>query len=205
MRALLVLSLMMISFVLFAQEDRAFFSINGSIGVMPVMAQGMEDVSNSNFTHVNDKPVTISPEWKYTKNTYIFFTGLMHLGFNLPIIKKESWSTGFKFNLGLGVAQPSVFQDADLSQFIMIDLPQFIYFRSNKNTDISILAGYRLGYAMIQLQQPIIATDFGLGEDMFVRVYGTPFSSTVYNYFTDGRMEPALKVREFGVGLILGL
>jgi len=183
------------------QVDKFGFIASGSYGILPIQLSGLTDVGSKVSTMVGSQWVTERPEYAIKDTSALMMNGMVHLGINIPFYRTATWSFGAKVNAGIGF-QRSRKAAEGLNGFVL-DFPQFLYFRNYKNKlDYTILLGYKYTYAPLSYQLALGGIDFNLKHNKAIRLYGGLNEYKYYRYFTDGRTEPAFRLREFGLAYV---
>lgn len=138
-----------------------------------------------------------------TEHQFIDTSALMinivaHVGTSVPFYANESWSTGVKASIGLGY-QINRNAAQGLSSYL-INTRSFAYYRNySTNLDFSILLGHQFTFTALNSHLMMLGLEFGIGEDASIQLYSSLFRYKYYREYTNGTLEPALKIGEFGV------
>lgn len=119
----------------------------------------------------------------------------------IPFYRTSNWSVGSKLGAGAGL-QAS--QELDgLNGNPIYDFTQFLYYRNYGTAiDFSILAGYKYNKSPFSTHFALGGVEFKAYKNSSVRLYGSLNSHKYYQMFTDGRIAPLIKIREFGVSIV---
>ena len=190
-------TLWLFSSQVFAQKiDEFSFYTGAGIGVLHMNLRGVDDVAESGYSSVGGTLVPIAPRYEMVETTAIVLPMLVVAGFNIPVINKENWSLGLKAQAGFG-PQANAKNAAGLES-MALDFPQFMYYRSMfGKLDCSFLAGYTFKRSGLKYSLPLVGLEFGVSEYSRIRFTASPATYKYYMYYTDGREEPALSIREF--------
>lgn len=166
----------------YAQQKDKFRVYGGfSYSILPIKSNLYKKIDNS----INEK----------VSKTVIGFKSTGFFALNLPFYRTKHWSTGIKANLGVGY---QVTSDEDDLTSPFLNFPQFVYWRSYKKFDFSILAGYQYTYCYLPYHLFLVGFDVNL-KDVTLRAYGSPFSNNYYYKLTNGTYQYALRMYEFGL------
>ncbi len=180
--------------------DRFRFHFDMNASATSFRLLGTSDIGNGDVTLIDGYPVTKEPVYKYVKKRIFGANFTMHIGFNIPFYRTETWSVGVKTNIGVGFQRGILAEDFSS---VIFDLPQYAYYRNYKNKfDYTIFAGYKYTLAPISYGLFIVGFDYNLNKRNAVRVFISPLRRTYYSKLTNGDLQPIVRVVEFGVGFV---
>lgn len=190
-------------FVVAQDVDRIRLFTSGDYGILPIKISGTMDIGNGNEGVSNGHVYVSAPVYRHVDTTAIMMNTIGHFGINIPFYKTESWSIGAKFSAGVGY-QFSFRAAEGLNSPFLLDFPQYCYYRNYKhNFDYSVLLGYKYNYSALPYHLFLVAFDFNVNNLFTFRIYGSPFSYKYYAQYTNGNLEPMVKIKEFGISFIL--
>lgn len=186
-----------------------FLSSGGYFGIQTVKISLVGDVSGGGGTIRDGYEITEYPIYKRvdTLGILLNITGLFSS--SLPLIyPRENLVIGLELNVGIGVLVN--LQAAEGLEGLLFNFSQFIYLR-NKNYNgtkegigAGLLIGYRYTFAPLKYKFPIFGLEIAFNQGFTIlRLEGSILSDKYYSYYTDGRFEPALTIREFGISYIV--
>lgn len=182
----LCLLLIMTTIYINGQDTRNFFS-DATIGYIPILTIGSSNVGTES------RPVYEHTE---TKGTMLNF--LLHVGVKQPFLIKDSWSAGVRLSVGWG-GQGNMSNAEGLTSYVF-DFPEYIYYRNNSsNIDFSVLLGYKYTKAALNSHLLLFGLEYHIDDDRSLRFYGSFYRYKYYTQYTNGRVEPAIKIGEFGL------
>jgi hypothetical protein len=178
------------------------FRIHGDItlSVSSFKLMGVSDISSSSLTIIDNKEVTTEPVYKYQEKRVFGLNPILHVGFNIPFYRTNNWSVGVKVNGGIGY-QYGI--GAENFSGLFFDFPQYVYYRNyKKDFDFTVFAGYKQTIAPISSGLYLVGLDINLSNRNAIRFYLSPYRRTYYSELTNGDIKPAIRIIEFGVGLV---
>lgn len=180
------------------QSDNFGFTFSQSFGILPIKLSGLMENSYGSSTIINGQPVKDKPDYAIKDTTGVMTSIAVLGGLNIPFYRTQNWSMGAKLNVGIGYLKNLV--AAEGLEGLMYDFPQFLYYRNYKNKfDYSLLLGYKYTAAALPYQLALGGIEFNINNKGAIRLYSGLNSDKYYRYFTDGRTEPALWLKEFGI------
>ena len=191
-------------------ENNFFLSSGGYFGIQTVKISLVGDVNSDGGGTIRDGyEITEYPIYKKvdTLGILLNITGLFSA--SLPLIyPHENLVIGLELSVGIGIL--ANLQAAEGLEGLLFDLSQFIYLR-NKNYNgtkegigAGLLIGYRYTFAPLKYKFPIFGLEIAFNQGFTIlRLEGSILSDKYYSYYTDGRFEPALTIREFGISYIV--
>ena len=202
---LLPVLFLIVALVPMKAQDRFRFFSAGNYGFAPVRFSGTMDVGNGNDGTIGGHVVASEPIYIYVDTAGLLMNIIGQIGVNIPFYIKEDYSIGAKLRVGIGY-QFSLKASEGLNSPFLLDFPQYIYYRNYKNDfDYSVLLGYKYTYNALSYHLFLLAFECNINESASVRVYGSPFPYTYYSLYTNGELKPLVKMREFGITLLLDL
>jgi len=183
-------------------QDKIRVTTGASVSIVPMFLSGTMDVGNGNTSVNGTTLISSEPVYKRVDTTAIVLATSFYIGLNLPFYKNENWSTGIKFNAGLGYQAGA--KAAEGLHSLTFNFPQYIYWRRYKKLDYSLLAGYKYTYAVLPYHLMLAAVDVSIGSGRGLttfRIYGSPFSYNYYSLYTNGEMHKAIRIYEAGLAV----
>jgi hypothetical protein len=120
----------------------------------------------------------------------------------VPFYRTPSWSVGAKVGAALGFQYASE-EVEELNGAIVYDFPQFLYYRNYKTViDFTVLAGYKYTKSPLSTHFALGGLELQVTEEYSVRFYASLNSHKYYQLYTDGREEPMITLREFGISIL---
>jgi hypothetical protein len=179
------------------ETDRVRLGFELSTGILPMKLSGTHDVGNGATAIIGNQDMAEYPVYRHTDTNLWVFNVLAHLSINLPFYRNNSWSIGVKLSAGFGIEGGGT--ALGLKSYVF-DFPQYIYYRNYKRKfDYSILLGYKYAYAALPYQLIIAGFEYNIDEFNSIRLYGSLNRYQYYQLYTNGRIEPMLKISEFGI------
>jgi len=179
-------------------KSNFFLSSGGYFGIQTVKISLVDDVSSGGG--IIYKKVD-------TSGILLNIVGLFSS--SLPIIyPHENLVIGLELNVGIGYL--GNLKAAEGLEGLVFDFPQFIYLRygnyngTKEGIGAGLLIGYRYTFAPLKYRFPIFGLEIAYNQGFTIlRFEGSILSDKYYSYYTDGRFEPALTIREFGISYIV--
>ncbi len=171
-------------------QDSRSINSDVSIGFLPIVISGTSNVGDES-----------RPIYKHIETSGLMMNLIAHIGANLPFYSTKNWSVGAKLSVGFGY-QNSLKNAEGLSSYLF-DFPQYIYYRNySSNFDFSVLLGYKFTYTALNSHLMLMGIEYNIDEDTSLRLYGSLFRYKYYTQYTNGKIEPATKIGEFGFAYI---
>lgn len=191
-RGIILTLLLFTLFTAYAQNKDTYTWLSGvSIGFLPVNVSGTQNVGDNGST----------PIYRYVDTSAVMINLVAHVGASVPFYANESWSTGAKLSIGFGY-QNNRGAAQGLSAFLL-NTRSYAYYRNYSSSfDFSILLGHQFTFTALNSHLMILGFEFGVGEDASLRLYSSLFRYKYYREYTNGILEPALRIGEFGVSYI---
>lgn len=184
--------------ILAQKTDRFRVYTGVSAGFVALRLSGPTDIGNGGTSSTTNSTYVSYPVFRNIDTTALALNFFVPLGFNIPVYRSDNWSAGFKLSAGVGY-QMGIKAAEGLSSF-GFDFPQFVYYRRySGNIDYSILAGWKYSYVALPYQLCLLGAEINFEESQ-LRFYFSPVPYTYYREYTNGRIEPAAKIYEAGVG-----
>jgi hypothetical protein len=162
---------------------------------------GQTDISRSGTAIQNDRIFPNAPIYQIRDTNSLVMGFNLSFGLKIPFYKNDTWAIGSLLNIGGGYDFP--IKAAEGLKGLTLDLPQYLYFRNYKHRfDYSILLGYKYTYSALPYSNILLAFDINIQEKETFRFYVTPLRYIYYTQFSDGRLEPAAKIGEFGISYV---
>jgi hypothetical protein len=122
-------------------------------------------------------------------------------GITIPFYRTPNWSIGTKLHAGIGFIRSLA--AAQGLEGMIYDFPQFLYYRNYRHKlDYTLLLGYKYTVAALSYQLALGGVEVNIKDDLAIRLYGGLNQYKYYRYYTDGRTEPAARLREFGITIL---
>ncbi|QHL88104.1 hypothetical protein GU926_11945 [Nibribacter ruber] len=175
------------------QVDKLRVATGATLGYQPLKVRGIdESVDNPGTYEMKDAEAS-------------FTNILLQAEVVLPFYRTDAWSVGARAGaaLGLQMVSQGVKGLEDLNGSVVYDFPQFLYYRNYQTSfDFTVLAGYKYTKASFSTHFALAGLEVQLMDSYSIRGYGSLNSYQYYLLYTDGREEPALTIREFGISLM---
>jgi hypothetical protein len=182
-------------------QDELVWLSDASIGFLPVKIVGTQDVGNGNEIVIGNNIVPSAPIYKHAETSGLMMNLTTHVGVSLPFYSTKNWSVGTKLNIGFGY-QKGLKNSEGLSSFLL-NFPEYIYYRNySSGFDFSVLLGYQFTYTSLDSHLMMMAFDYNINEEATLRVYSSLYRYKYYNLYTNGKLEPSVKIGEFGIAYI---
>ena len=199
-REILIGLLVIVSSSIMAQDSFRWHS-GVSIGFLPISISGTQDVGNGNQTVIDNKTFNTTPVYEHTVTSGLMMNLIAHVGARIPIITSETWSTGVNLNVGVGY-QYGLSNTDGLTSYLLKS-PNYVYYRNySSSLDFSILLGYQFTYTALNSHLMLGGFEYHMDDASSLRFFGSLYRYTYYRQYTNGRIEPALKIGEFGMSYI---
>jgi len=183
------------------ESDKFKLYFDGNLGVLAVRVVGPSDVSG-----VYENPFYLRKE-----ELAIAATEFVHFGASIPLYRTFGWSIGLRLNAGYGI-QNSL-KNAEGFNTRLISFPQYVcfnkfnYHRNNtsKSLEYSIQLGYKYTISALNHHLLMGAFELKLSKARALKVYGTLWRYKYYISYSDGTLEPAAKIGEYGFSYVIYL
>ena len=176
----------MLTFRVSAQDSRTFFS-DASVGYIPILTVGSTNIGTE-----------VRPFYEHTETKGSMLNIITHVGVSQPFYVNDTWSTGIRLSAGIGY-QGNLSNSEGLASFVF-SLPQYFYYRNySSSIDFSVLLGYKYTNAALNSHLILLGIEYHIDDDAGLRFYGSLYRYKYYTQYTNGKIEPAIKIGEFGV------
>jgi hypothetical protein len=137
---------------------------------------------------------------------------ILQLGTHLPLFQQKKWSFGFDLGAGIGIQnhfypdEPIYNDPHEIISSNILDLQAKVFVRYYYNEDFhfSIKGGMRFIRAYDNFRSPILSIHAGY-KWMELGVYSHLMANKYYRIYSNGDIEVAKKIYEFGVSLVAQL
>ena len=152
----------------------------------------------SHYEYINSSQVPVDFALSIQDTTGYLLSATLNLGANIPFYRAENWSVGTQLHAGIG-KHKSLRAAAGLESLVF-DFPQYLYFHHYKGKHhIKLLAGYKYTIAAFNYHLPLAGIEFNVHDRVAIRLHGSLNNYKYYRLHTDGKMEPAMIYKDFGV------
>lgn len=183
-------------------QDSFKIQVGLNAGFAPHNVVGTYDTGSGYQENGGNKYIVAYPIYKKVDSTHIYGNGTVLLNVTLPIIKKENWSLGVGVNVETGY-QTDLHPNASEFFLRVSDYPVYGYYRNFKNNfEYSVLLGYKYTKTFYAYHLIFAGFDFHVGERHTIRLYSSINNYKYYIAYSNGEIEPYLKISQFGISWI---
>lgn len=164
--------------------------VEGSYGLVPIKMSGQYNISDtdSKLIYVDKDTLSLSGNIMAT------------FGASYAFYKNKDWCIGAKLEGGIGFIFP--IKAAEGLGGLNLHFPQYIYYRNySTRIDFTINLGYKYTRMALPYHSMVSKIEVNLGDQISIGLYGTLFSFKYYTLYTNGQLNTAAKINEFGITL----
>jgi hypothetical protein len=201
MKREIIVALLIITTLTIKAQDSFKWQSGVSVGFLPIIISGTQDVGAGNLTIVDNYAFETAPVYEHTETSGLMMNLVAHFGAKIPIITSKTWSTGVILNSGFGY-QNGLSNTEGLSSFL-IKFPNYVYYRNySGNFDFSLQLGYQFTFTALNSHLIMGGFEYHINEDASLRLFSSLYRYKYYIEYTNGNIEPGIKIGELGIAYI---
>lgn len=186
----------------YAQDDEFKIYSGLNVGLLPIKVSGVIDVGEGGSSVSGSSLIPTKPVFRWVDTTSLVMNFIGHVGASIPVYKTDNWSLGLKLGAGLGIEKGV--RAAEGFYALALDFPEFIYYKNYKGRfEYTLMAGYKYTRATLPYHLIMGGFEFDVKDDTHIRLYGSISRYNYYSLFTDGTLEPSVRIREFGLAYLV--
>ena len=171
-------------------QDNYNWNSGVSVSFLPITVIGTDNIGTE-----------YQPIYENTETSGLMMNLVANFGVSIPLYATDKWSTGVRLNTGLGY-QNSISNAEGLSSFV-INFPNYIYYRNYRSSfDFSVLLGYQFTYTALNSHLMMLGFEYHIDDDTSLRLFGSLYNYNYFREYTNGKIEPAIEISEFGLAYI---